>query len=280
MKLRGKYIAAFGIVTYIVMTLSSIENDKGEMVAPMALMAVALLMTLAFFILATIRIWIFQKWGPIWLVTFTLLTIALSFVGGVPYLLINIGNVLYVLAYLWVIVLLFAVERVEQNLPLSSGEMPEIGKHLHWLKIVNHALRVIDLDRSGTTIDENGQVQGKVMFKPYGYLIVESPILDARVRLRIIHRDDFLLANRLIDLFNGLDEESGLELLVCYSPETLMPNGFSGTWWHCLHFAVKKQGTLEQYYSVNGGVHIEAPDPELLFGTFVYVGEANISMPT
>lgn len=268
--IRGKALAIFGIVTYVVSILSSIENAQGEVIAPTAILAIASIMILAFLVMASVRLWKEQKWGPIWLVTSSLLLIVLSLVGGVPTLLVNIIRIISVLVWAWVVFLLFVVERLEQNVPLSSGEMPEIGKHLHWLKIVNHALRVLDFDRSGTTIDENGQVKAKKSFRPYGYLIVESPILDSTVRLPIIHRDDFCLADMLVDRIKEEGEQHGVELLVCYSPETLMPNGFSAPPWHCLHFVAKPKGALDEYYSMNGGVHLESPQPQTVFDPFVY----------
>ncbi len=268
--IRGKSLAIFGIVTYVVSILSCIENTQGEVFAPTAILGIASIMSLTFLVMASVRLWKEQKWGPIWLVTSSVLLVVLSLVGGVPTLLVNIIRIISVLVWVWVIFLLFVVERLEQNVPLSKGEMPEIGKHLHWLKIVNHALRVLDLDRSGTTVDEDGQVKAKLPSRPYGYLIVESPILDSHVRLPIIHCDDFRLADMLVDKIRAEGDQRGVELLVCYSPEILMPNGFSGSPWHCLHFVAKPEGALDEYYSMNGGVHLESPEPQTVFDPFVY----------
>lgn len=61
----------------------------------------------------------------------------------------------------------------------------EIGREISWADIVNHALRVLEFDRSDTTIGQENQVKAESSFKPYGYLLVESPILNNRVRLPI-----------------------------------------------------------------------------------------------
>ena len=60
----------------------------------------------------------------------------------------------------------------------AENKIPEIGKDIPWNVIANHVFRILDFDRTGTIIKNNGKVKAKSLFKPYGYLIVESPILN------------------------------------------------------------------------------------------------------
>jgi hypothetical protein len=156
--------------------------------------------------------------------------------------------------------------------------VPEIGQEISWADIVNHAFRVLEFDRNETTIDESDQVKAKSLSEPYGYLIVESPILNNRARLPIIHRDDFLLAASVFDeprLANLLVSQ---ELLVTYAPKHLLPKGLSGSPHHALHYAIVPSGTLDVYYSVNDDIHMAKPEPRKLFGPFVYQGEIRVQI--
>lgn len=156
--------------------------------------------------------------------------------------------------------------------------IPEIGREISWADIVNHAFRVIEFDRSNTTIDQNNQVKAKSSFKPYGYLIVESPILNQKVRLPIIHRDDFLLAASVFDEPKLADLVIDEELLVTYAPKHLLPEGLSGSPHHVLHYVITPRGTLDSYYSINIDMHMAKPDPQKLFGPFVYQGEIKVQI--
>jgi hypothetical protein len=156
--------------------------------------------------------------------------------------------------------------------------IPEIGREISWADIVNHAFRVIEFDRSDTTIDQNNQVKAKSSFKPYGYLIVESPILNQKVKLPIIHRDDFLLAASVFDEPKLADLVVDEELLVTYAPKHLLPKGLSGSPHHVLHYVITPRGTLDSYYSINNDMHMAKPDPQKLFGPFVYQGEIKVQI--
>ena len=156
---------------------------------------------------------------------------------------------------------------------------PEIGIEISWADIVNQIFRVLEFDRSGTTIEQNDQVKAQSSLNPYGYLIVESPILNQKARLPIIHRDDFLLAASVFDepkLANLVIDE---ELLVTYAPKHLLPKeGLSGSPHHVLHYLLTSRGTLDSYYSVNNDEHMAKPDPKRLFGQFVYEGEIQVQI--
>ncbi|MFA5767627.1 MAG: hypothetical protein WC919_06920 [Candidatus Paceibacterota bacterium] len=156
--------------------------------------------------------------------------------------------------------------------------VPEIGKEISWADIVNHTFRVLDFDRNGTTINENNQVKAKSRFQPYGYLLAESPILNNRVRLPIIHRDDFLLAASVFDEPKLATMVKDEEMLVVYSPKYLGPKGLSGSPHHVLHYAITPHGTLDAYYSKNNDMYMAKPEPQKLVGEFIYQGEIKVQI--
>jgi hypothetical protein len=155
---------------------------------------------------------------------------------------------------------------------------PEIGREISWADIVNHVFRVLEFDRNDTTIKQDNQVKAKSLFKPYGYLLVESPILNQKARLPIIHQDDFLLAASVFDEPKLADLIISEELLVTYAPKHLLPKGLSGSPHHVLHYVITPQGTLSSYYSVNNDMHMAKPDPQRLFGPFIYQGEIKVQV--
>jgi len=153
----------------------------------------------------------------------------------------------------------------------------EIGKDIGWAEIIGHAFHVLEFDRAGTKIGPGNKVKEKGFFKPYGYLLVESPILNQPVRLPIVHRDDFLLADSVFDepkWFQVIQEE---ELLVTYVPKHKLPGGAIGTS-HGLHYVITPKGTLEKYYMAGNDVHMENPEPEKLFGTLAWDGEIRVQV--
>jgi len=154
----------------------------------------------------------------------------------------------------------------------------EIGQEVSWADIINHVFRVLEFDRSGTSIEKNNKVKAKNFFKPYGYLIAESPIITAKVRIPIIHRDDFLLAANVFDSPKWQDLVTDVELLVTYSPKILLPKGLSGSPHHVLHYVITPRGTLDSYYSINNDIHMAKPDPKKLFGSFVYQGYLKVQV--
>ena len=155
---------------------------------------------------------------------------------------------------------------------------PEVGRDISWADIVYHAFRVLEFDRMDTTIDENNQVVASSSVRPYGYLLVESPILNYKVKFPIIHRDDFFLAASVFDepALAGIGETG--ELLVTYAPERLLPKGLSGSPSHVLHYVIAPRGTLDAYYSINDDMHMAKPDPQKLFGPFVYHGKIGVQI--
>jgi hypothetical protein len=154
----------------------------------------------------------------------------------------------------------------------------EIGREISWADIVNHVFRVLEFDRSDTTTEQNNQVKAKSSFRPYGYLLVESPIMNQKVKLPIIHRDDFLLAASVFDEPKLAGLVADEELLVTYSPKRLLPKGLSGSPHHALHYVITPRGTLNSYYSMNNDIHMAKPEPQKLFGSFVYQGEIKVQV--
>lgn len=162
-----------------------------------------------------------------------------------------------------------------------SNTTPEIGKEIQWSDVLSMAFRVIDFDRNGTTVDLDGgaeTVKAKSKFQPYGYLLVESPTLNQPVGLPIVHNNDYWLAASVFDDPDVMrvKEAQGRELLVTYQPEKILRDGRNGSMQHCLHFALVPSGTLERYYADDK--RMARPEPELLFGKFVYSGEIRVRM--
>jgi hypothetical protein len=178
-----------------------------------------------------------------------------------------------------------AQERLQEKFKQATGIdakdiVPEIGKKISWAAIVNHAFRVLEFDGGDTTIDEHYQVKATSSFKPYGHLLAESPILNQRIRMPIIHRDDFLLAASVFDEPRVLApiEAEDLELLATYAPKHLLPKGLSGSPHHVLHYVITPRGTLDSYYSKSNSMYMAKPAPQKLFGPFVYQGEIKVQV--
>jgi hypothetical protein len=68
------------------------------------------------------------------------------------------------------------------------------------------------------------------------------------------------------------------ELLVTYAPKNLLQKGLSGSPHHVLHYAITPRGTLDSYYSKNNDMYMAKPDPQKLFGPFVYQGEIKVQI--
>lgn len=175
-----------------------------------------------------------------------------------------------------------AIQEQQRGALLAAGIdvskiKPLVGREIPWLDIVRHVFRVLEFDRSDTTI-VNDKVVDAGPGKPYGYLLVESPILNQPITLPIIHRDDFWLAASVFDDPQFVRLINDAELLVTYAPKKVLPNGFSGDPSHCLHYVLTPRGTLARYYEVEGDLHMREPAPEKLLGSFVYEGEVRVGV--
>jgi len=316
--MKSKQLAIFGIITWILSVASSAEDLAGNYTAPTALIVVSALATLVFTIMAAIRLWkpqkvtaiLFLVLSPVSLVYVSAPVKIINFI-----LFIWVISLLWAMGkhedltkklqkdsgltdeeFAAVLkekqkgndkaveeMLVSAQERAKTKYKEATGIdpksiVPEIGKEISWADIVNHTFRVLDFDRNGTTIDENNQVKAKSRFQPYGYLLAESPILNNRVRLPIIHCDDFLLAASVFDEPKLATMVKDEELLVVYSPKHLGPKGLSGSPHHVLHYAITPRGTLDAYYSKNNDMYMARPEPQKLVGQFVYQGEIKVQI--
>lgn len=157
----------------------------------------------------------------------------------------------------------------------KSSSIPEIGRDISWVKIIRHIFRVSEFDRAGTVIDPNNNVISKSKIKPYGYLIVDSPILQQNHRLPIVHKDDFLLAASVFDDPKLIKEIEQLELLVTYIPKHNNPFGLAG-FLHALHFVITKPGTLEDFYK--NETDVTNPTPEKIFNSISWEGEIRVGI--
>ena len=155
---------------------------------------------------------------------------------------------------------------------------PVIGLHIGWADIIGEVFRVREFDRAGTTVAPNDQVQAKSPIQPYGYLLVESPILNQQAQLPICHRDDFLLASSVFDEPKLAPVVEEAELLVTYVPEQKLPDGRAAGVRHALHYVVVPPGTLQEYYDVGDNMHMAKPAPQKLFGPFLYEGEIRVQI--
>lgn len=316
--MKSKTLAFFGVVTWILSVLSSAEDINRNYTAPIVLIIISAIAMLVFTIMAVIRLWKPHKVTAVLFLTLSLVslvyisspikiihfilfmwTISLLWAIGKHELLAKKlqtdsglndeefsamlkekqkGNEKAVEE-----ILTSAQERAKAKYKETTGIdpeniVPEIGKEISWKDIVNHVFRVFEFDKDGTTINEDNKVKAKSSFQPYGYLLAESPILNNRVRLPIIHRDDFLLAASVFDdpkLANLIESE---ELLVTYSPKHVGPKGVSASPHHVLHYALLPSGTLDYYYSVKNDAHFAKPEPQKLFGPFVYQGKIKVQI--
>lgn len=316
--MKSKTLAIFGIATWILSVASSAEDLAGNYTAPTALIIVSALAMLVFTIMAVVRLWKPQKVTAVLFLVLSLVSLVYvsTPVKIITFILfIWVISLLWAMGkheglakklqkdsgltdeeFSAVLkekqkgnekavekILASAQERAKAKYKEATGIdpksiIPEIGKEISWANIVNHVFRVFEFDKNGTTINESNQVKAKSSFQPYGYLLAESPILNNRVRLPIIHRDDFLLAASVFDDPNLANLVESEELLVAYSPKHLGPKGVSASPRHVLHYALVPSGTLDSYYSANNGAHFAKPEPQKLFGPFVYRGEIKVQI--
>lgn len=144
---------------------------------------------------------------------------------------------------------------------------------ISWPSIVGHVFRVLEFDRAGTIIDSSDLITPVDDFSPYGYLLVESPVYQIPFKLPIVHRDDFFLATTFFDDPKILRQFKDMDLLVTYIPEHKTADGRIGIR-HALHYNVTLKGVLERYY--NNESHLLHPEPQKIFGEFIYHGEIKI----
>lgn len=276
--MENKTLAIFGIATYILSVLSSATDSADNPSAPIVLIAISGIATIVFYVMATSRLWKIQKSAAILLLSSAILLVILSVAQNVAPLFLNIVKIINFIAFAWSVSLFWAMSKHKDLAQKYKNITPEIGKDISWTDIVNHIFRVLEFDRNGTTINQNNQVKAKSSFQPYGYLLAESPILNQKVRIPIIHCDDFLLADSIFGQPNLAIMVAEKELLVTYAPKQLIAKGLSGSPHHVLHYAITPRGTLDYYYSKDNDIYMAKPDPQKLIGSFIYEGEIKVQI--
>jgi hypothetical protein len=155
--------------------------------------------------------------------------------------------------------------------------IPVIGQDIKWADIIRQVFRVLEFDRSDTNVLADGTVKATTQIKPYGYLLVESPILSVKARLPITHSTDFILAASAYDVPQLVKMVKQEELLVTYFPKLNIPIGLAGIT-HTLHYVIIPRGTLERYYEFNNDEHMANPAAEKLFNKFDWEGEIRVGV--
>jgi hypothetical protein len=175
-----------------------------------------------------------------------------------------------------------AQERQRTKFKEATGMNPfstilVVGQDIKWTDIVRQVFRVLELDRADTTVLADGNVKAATRTEPYGYLLVESPILNVKARLPITHSADFALATTVYDEPRLAEVIEQTELLVTYFPKHKLPMGLAGIT-HALHYVIVPRGTLERYYEFNDDEHMANPAPEKLFKEFAWDGEIRVQV--
>ena len=149
-----------------------------------------------------------------------------------------------------------------------------IGRDISWEDIIGHVFKIIGFDKDGTAIDNNGNVKAKSTYKPYGYLLVDSPMFEGPVELPIVHRDDFLLASSVFDDPKLSEEIKNFELLVTYVPKDKLPGGMAGVT-HALHYVITLPETINYYHKIEA-LRQSPSNLEKLFVRFAWEGEIKV----
>ena len=118
--MKNKTLAIFSIGAYILSVLSSAENLEGTSIVPTSLIAMSGIATLAFIILATIRLWKEAKGLAITYVVsgfilfgLTLIQILTSAPYGSPIIiLMNLAKVVNFISFILVIIKLFRIGKI------------------------------------------------------------------------------------------------------------------------------------------------------------------------
>jgi len=125
----NKALAIFGIVTYILSVLSSAENLEGNSVAPITLIAISGIAIVVFYVMAAIRLWKIHKIAVILLITSVIIYVILLIIQGITspsygsstIILLNITKVIKLIAFIWVVALLWKTTRqLEKNKQKSN----------------------------------------------------------------------------------------------------------------------------------------------------------------
>lgn len=281
--MKNRTLAYVGIGVYILSFFASAENLSGQSTVSPTYVIISGIATITYIFLAAIRLWRRYKVWSILLIAsyalqyaFTIFSFVLNASdGSFIILIINLIKVISFLIFVFVIYLLWKGADESKPNTFDTKKTLFIGTDIDWTDIIGLVFRVLEFDKNGTTIDANGDVKAISSTQPYGYLKVESPILQSPIILPIVHKTDFFLA--YIAYHNSELQKIRLEndLLVTYKPKLKLPGGFTGIT-HALHYLITTRTTLEVYYTRHK--QNSKQNPEVLFGPFVYEGEVQVSV--
>lgn len=114
--MKNKPLAIFGIIMYILSVLSSAENLQGVATAPIWLLILSVIAEITFYILAVKRLWFIQKLPSICLIFSWISLVILSINPVEVIVIINILKVVHFLALMWMICLLWVMDKVNNSL--------------------------------------------------------------------------------------------------------------------------------------------------------------------
>lgn len=158
----------------------------------------------------------------------------------------------------------------------KHSEFAIVGNDIKWNQIEKEVFRIVNFERNDTIVDDNGQVISKSINRPYGFLITDWPVIKRKVKIPIVHRDDFLLASSVFDNSEFLKKVEGCDILVTYYPlDTKVDK--NSPFLHKLHFVITPPNTFETYYEVKNKSLLGC-DPEILFGDFTWTGELKVKI--
>lgn len=116
--MKNKILAIFGIGTYILSVISSATDLEGNPSVPNTLILISGIAMAAFVVLAIIRLWrraknlsiIFASSAAISLISIALFESIMPVYGSPIIVLMNIAKVIYIVAFIFVIVRLFKIK--------------------------------------------------------------------------------------------------------------------------------------------------------------------------
>lgn len=161
-----------------------------------------------------------------------------------------------------------------ENEDKASGAMePLIGRDIKWREIEGHLFRIVHFMHLAFAGDD--KIQSAAAGLPYGFITVESPILNQPAMMPVNHREEFLNFWDIFQEDGGVP--AGTELLVSYLPY----RGFCGLILRLtmarLHLRLRSAGELERYYGDDS--HWKRPSgreyffPKTVVGMYCPCGE-------
>ena len=121
--MKNKTLAILGVGSYVLSVLSSAEDLQGNPKSPIVLIVVSAIVTLIFYCLATVRLWKIQRGVAIFLPASAIAHFILSVAqvatstpnGSLLVILMNIGKVINLCAFIWAVCLLWAMAKFDKE---------------------------------------------------------------------------------------------------------------------------------------------------------------------